>query len=209
MKLDVSLYIIIDKAFLGNRNIIDITKQIMSGGATIIQLRAKDTQTAEVVAMGREIMRVTNGKIPLIINDDVKAAVYLGADGVHIGQKDTEVLLVRTLIGPHKILGVSASSIEQAKIAQQDGANYIGAGPIFPTLTKTDTDPPIGLDGLRAIKKVVSIPVVAIGGINKDNAQEVIAIADGIAVISAVLSAENPQNATTELTNIIKKFKRA
>lgn len=209
MKLDVSLYVIIDKAFLGDRNIIDITKQIIDGGTTIIQLRAKDTQTAEVVAMGRMIMQVTSGKIPLIINDDVEAAISIGADGVHVGQKDLEALKARGLIGQHKILGVSASMVEQAKKAQQEGADYIGAGPVFPTLTKTDADPPIGLDGLRDIKEAVPIPVVAIGGINKENAQEVIAIADGIAVISAILSAENSQNATTELANIIKKFKRA
>lgn len=208
MKLDVSLYVIIDKAFLGNRNIIDITKQIVKGGAAVIQLRAKDAPTAEVVTMGNKMMKIIDGKIPLIINDDVKAAITINADGVHVGQKDLGALRARELIGSNKIIGVSVSTVAQAQKAQQEGADYIGAGPIFPTLTKTDADPPFGLNGLRAIKGSVSIPVVAIGGIGKDNAQKVIAIADGIAVISAVLSTENPQNATIELANIIKKFKR-
>lgn len=208
MKLNVSLYVIIDKAFLGGRDLITITEQIIVGGATIIQLRAKDTPTAEVVTMGSKMMQVTGEKIPLIINDDIKAAITIGADGVHVGQKDLEALKARELIGPNKILGVSASSVEQAMQAQHEGADYIGAGPIFPTQTKIDTDPPIGLDGLRAIKESVSIPVVAIGGITLDNAIEIAKIADGLAVISAVLRAEDAQLATEQLSTIITKFKR-
>ncbi len=208
MKLDVSLYVIIDKAFLGNRNIIDITKQIVKGGATTIQLRAKDTPTAEVVTMGSKMMQVIDGKIPLIINDDVKAAITIGADGVHVGQKDLEALKARKLIGPNKILGVSASTVAQAKKAQHEEADYIGAGPIYPTLTKTDADLPIGLDGLRAIKESVSIPVVAIGGITLENAIEVAKITDGLAIISAILKAEDAQLATEQLSTIITKFKR-
>lgn len=208
MKINVSLYVIIDKAFLGNRGIAELIRQIVGGGATIIQLRAKGARTEEIVETGREIMQITDGEIPLIINDDVEAAVCLGAGGVHVGQKDLEAVKVRELMGAERILGVSASTVQQAKKAQQEGADYIGAGPIFSTLSKADADPPIGLDRLRAIKKAVSIPVVAIGGITLENASEAAKIADGLAVISAILKAEDAQLATEQLLTIITKFKR-
>lgn len=209
MKPDVSLYVIIDKAFLGDRNIVTITEQIIIGGATIIQLRAKDTPTAEVVALGKEIIQVSGGIVPLIINDDVQAALSISANGVHVGQKDLEALKARELIDQEKILGVSVSTVEQAIKAQQDGADYIGAGPVFPTLTKTDADLPIGLDGLRAIKKTVTIPVVAIGGITTKNAPDVAKIADGLAVISTVLRADDPLQVTKQLFTIITRIKKS
>lgn len=161
-----------------------------------------------MIKLGREILQLTAGKIPLIVNDNVRVAMEIGAQGIHVGQSDMPAQKVRKLIGPDMILGVSALTIDQARKAVEDGADYLGVGPIYPTSTKSDADPPIGLDGLIAIRKVVNIPIIAIGSININNARTVMRYADGIAVISAVLGANNPLEATQQLSLIINSRRR-
>ena len=201
-----SLYIITDQKLAGNRSIIQVVQLAITGGATFIQYREKTANTRKMVKQAQVLHKIAiKAKEPFIINDRIDVALAIGAEGVHVGQDDMPAFYVRQLIGPNMILGVSISAVVQAIKAQEDGADYLGVGPIFPTPTKTDANPPIGLKGLLTIKKAVSIPVVAIGGINATNAKEVAKIADGIAVISAVMGAENPKQAAEELSIIIKK----
>lgn len=202
---DLSLYLITDKKLAGKRSVADVARQAIGGGATVIQLRDKNADYEEMVASGRELIRVAGGKIPVIVNDDIEVAMAIGAQGVHVGQKDMPAKNAREKIGDEMVLGVSAGSVEEAIKAEQDGADYIGAGPVFPTSTKLDADPCIGLDGLRNIKASVSIPVVAIGGISAKNAGEVLKVADGIAVVSAVMAADDPRQAAEGLLKIVKK----
>ncbi len=144
--------------------------------------------------------------IPFIVNDRVDVALAVDADGVHVGQDDMPAATARKLIGRDKILGVSAENVEQAQAAQADGADYIGASPIFSTPTKPDAPPPMGIQGLEQLAHAVSIPVVAIGGINAANAASIIrAGASGIAVVSAIVSAEDVLAAARELRRIADK----
>ncbi len=200
---DLCLYVITDKELAGKRSVIEIAKQAIFGGATIIQLRDKNASHEELLAIGRELLKMAGNKVSVIINDNVEAAVAIGAQGVHVGQKDMSALEARAMIGESMILGVSASSVKEAIKAEEDGADYIGVGPVFATSTKLDADPAIGIAGLRNIKKAVSIPVVAIGGINAKNAGEISKITDGIAVVSAIMAAEDPGQAAEELSKII------
>ena len=167
---------------------LDTARAAVLGGATVLQLRIKGASTADLVGFGRDFLLVAQShKVPLVVNDDVEAAVALGADGVHLGQSDdgAERALEHGLL-----LGLSASDVGQAIAAERAGASYIGAGPVWPTPSKPDADPAIGLDGLAGIADAVSIPVIAIGGIDTTNAGSCIAAgAAGVAVIRAAADA--------------------
>jgi len=158
------------------------------GGATVIQLRLKDATTNELVERGRPFRELcTELGVTFVVNDDVDAAIELGADGVHLGRDDAGY---GRALAAGLLLGRSAGTPVDAREAERNRASYIGAGPIWPTPSKTDADPPIGLDGLKAICRAVSIPVVAIGGIDASNARDCIeAGAAGVAVIRAALEA--------------------
>ena len=152
----------------------------VEGGATVIQLRLKGASTEEVVEAGRPFRGL---RVTFIVNDDVEAALELGADGVHLGRTDPGA---ERAVDTGLILGTSAASVEEARAGERAGATYVGAGPIWPTPSKPDADPPIGLDGLAEICAAVSIPVVAIGGIDASNAADCIAAgAAGVAVVRA------------------------
>ncbi|MBI3366541.1 thiamine phosphate synthase [Candidatus Roizmanbacteria bacterium] len=199
-----SLYVISNQELIGNRLLTTVIQETINGGATIIQYREKRLSSKEMINQARQLRTITaNAKIPLIINDRIDIALEVHCDGVHVGQKDISAVEARKMIGKNMILGVSASNVAQAKKAQDDEADYLGVGPIFPTSTKIDVDPVVGLKGLADIKKAVSIPVIAIGGINAKNAEQVAKIADGIAVVSAIMSAADPQQATRELLSVI------
>ena len=201
------VYVLTDSRLVEPRSLIEVMKMVIEGGATAIQLRDKTASDRSMIVLGKKLMKLTAGKIPLIVNDRIDVALAIGADGVHVGQNDTPAIKAKKMIGENMILGVSASTVAQAIEAQKAGADYLGVGPIFPTVTKTDADHPIGTEGLLAIKRAVSIPVVAIGGINAANAHTVAKIADGIAVISAVMGAKNPEKATRELSIICNRSK--
>jgi thiamine-phosphate pyrophosphorylase len=161
---------------------LETARAAVDGGATVIQLRLKDLPTEELVARGRGFVLLKH-KVTFIVNDDVEAAIELGADGVHLGQSDDGA---QRALGAGLLLGLSASDLGQAIAAERAGATYIGAGPVWATPSKADAEPPIGLDGLAAIAGAVSIPVVAIGGIDASNAALCVAAgAEGVAVIRA------------------------
>lgn len=202
------LHVLTDRDMVKPRSLIKVIKQVVKGGVSVIQLRDKEVNDNDMIVLGKQIKKLIKGKIPLIVNDRVNVALAIEAEGIHVGQKDMSAINVRKLIDKDMILGVSANTVDQARKAEQDGANYIGAGPVYPTPSKKDADPDIGLSGLKRIKDAVSIPVIAIGGINIENATDVAKIADGVAVISAVLKADNPKQATQELMTIINKYKK-
>ncbi len=200
-KVDLSVYVITDRKLAAPRSVVEVVQAALRGGATVIQLREKEAPTREMVELGMALLRVTRpAGVPLIVNDRVDVALAIDADGVHVGQDDMPAALARKLIGPDKILGVSAETVEQALLAQRDGADYLGVGDVYGTPTKPDAGPPIGLEGLRRIVEAVDIPVVGIGGITPDNAAAVIEQgAVGVAVISAVFAAPDPEEATRRL----------
>ncbi|HET6642099.1 MAG TPA: thiamine phosphate synthase [Gaiellaceae bacterium] len=159
---------------------LETARRAAEGGATVIQLRLKGAATDEVVARGAGFRELGP---TFVVNDDVRAAIGLGADGVHLGRDDSGS---KDALAAGLMLGRSASSVEEARVAEAEGASYIGAGPVWATPSKTDADAPIGLEGLRAICEAVSIPVVAIGGVDVSNARACIeAGAAGIAVVRA------------------------
>jgi thiamine-phosphate diphosphorylase len=163
---------------------LETARAAVEGGATVVQLRLKGVPTAEVVERGQPFRELPT---TLVVNDDVEAALQLVADGVHLGRRDEGA--ERALAGG-LLLGLSASSVREAAVAEYRGASYIGAGPVWPTPSKTDADPPIGLDGLALICASVSIPVIAIGGVDATNARDCVeAGAAGVAVIRAAREA--------------------
>lgn len=207
---DLAVYVITDREIAGNRSIADVVHAAIRGGATMIQLREKTASDDEMLTLGRTIQQLTRAAgIPLIINDRVHVAQALDAEGVHVGQSDSQAREVRQIIGHHRWLGVSAETIETACQAVADGADYLGVGDVFGTLSKPEANPPIGLAGLTAIVQAVNIPVVAIGGITLENAAATIhAGAVGVSVISAVVAAADPEEATRHLAAVIQAAKR-
>lgn len=167
---------------------IETARTAVHGGATVIQLRLKDMTTAEVVEQGRPFQGLcAEAGVTFVVNDDVDAAIQLGADGVHLGRDDEGH---ERALGAGLLIGRSAGNPVDAREAERNRASYIGAGPVWETPSKTDADAPIGLDGLKAICRAVSIPVVAIGGIDAENARHCIeAGAAGVAVIRAARNA--------------------
>ncbi len=205
--IDYSLYIVTDRGLSSGRTTLEIVKAAVRGGATCVQLREKTCLTLEFIEQAlsvKEYLREHN--IPLIINDRLDVAQAVQADGVHLGQTDMPFGMAKAILKDSMIIGISAESLEDAIKAEKGGADYIGVSPIFATPTKTDTAPPLGLEGLRKIRKAVRLPLVGIGGLNKDNAGEVIKNgADGIAVVSAIVAADDPEKAAGELKKIINQ----
>lgn len=203
--LDYSVYLVTDRGILGDRDLCECIEQAILGGATMIQLREKDISTLEFYNISLKVKAITSKyKVPLIINDRVDIALACDAEGVHVGQSDMPLEVVRRIIGKDKIIGVSTGSVEKAKLAEENGADYIGVGAIFPTGSKDDAVT-IGLEELQNIRNNVSIPIVAIGGINENNCSKVISAgADGVAVISAILGKEDIRKASEELKKLTK-----
>jgi len=202
--LDLSLYVVTDRGMLRGRSLEEAVKAAIAGGATAIQLREKEISTRQFVELGLRLRALTReAGVTFIINDRLDVALAVDADGVHVGQDDMPVALVRRLIGSERIVGASASGEEGALQAQADGADYLGCT-VFATPTKTDTGPPLGLEGFRRLVERVSIPVVGIGGINAANAAAVMRCGPaGVAVVSAVMAAEDIEAAARTLRQII------
>ena len=200
-RIDYSLYLVTDRSLSRGRATVEIVRAAVAGGVTCVQLREKSCGTREFIEEARALVAVLrDAGVPLIVNDRVDVALAAGAAGVHLGQRDMALADARRLGPPGWIIGISAESVEDAIRAEREGADYIGVSPVFATPTKTDTAPPLGLEGLRAIRAAVKIPLVAIGGIHAGNAREVIrAGADGLAVVSAIASADSPQAAAAAL----------
>ncbi|AYO29756.1 MAG: thiamine-phosphate pyrophosphorylase [Thermoanaerobacteraceae bacterium] len=204
--MDLRLYAVTDRSYLDGIDLIDAVEQAVRGGITIIQLREKEISSREFYELALRVKKVTRRKnIPLIINDRVDIALAVDADGVHIGQEDLPAEVVRRLIGPGKILGVSAGTVEEAIKAQKDGADYLGVGAAYPTPTKPESCA-IGIEGIKKIKEAIGIPVVAIGGITRENAYEVMLKTgvDGISSVSAVFAGDVEENSRQLLESINK-----
>jgi thiamine-phosphate diphosphorylase len=206
-KVDYSLYLVTDRTLSRGRATADIVRAAVAGGVTCVQLREKNIPTREFIAEARLLKTILNLiGIPLIINDRLDVALAINADGVHLGQQDIDIADARRLAGSDLIIGISAESLADAIRAESQGADYIGISPIFATATKKDTATPLGLDSIRQIRAAVRLPLVGIGGITVENAAAVItAGADGIAVVSAIVSADCPRNAAADLRERIRK----
>ena len=204
--IDYSLYLVTDRALSLGRSTVEVVRAAIRGGVSCVQLREKGCSTREFMDEARLLKALLAGTgVPLFINDRLDVALAAGADGVHLGQNDLAIADARRLVGNRMIIGISAESVADAVRAEAEGADYIGASPVFTTPTKTDTAPPLGLDGLRAIRRAVQLPLVAIGGINADNAAQVLrAGADGLAVVSAIVSAPCPRTAAAGLRQRIQ-----
>jgi len=204
--IDYSLYLVTDRALSRGRATVDIVREAVAGGVTCVQLREKSCTTQEFIEEAQKLHALLAPlSIPLIINDNVEVALAVGAEGVHLGQKDMAIAEARRQLPASCIIGISAESLKDAIQAEKDGADYIGVSPVFATPTKTDTAPPLGLEGLRAIRAAVRVPLVAIGGIHGENVQEIIrAGADGVAVVSAIVAADFPQLAAAALQQEIR-----
>jgi thiamine-phosphate pyrophosphorylase len=205
MKIDYSVYLVTDRGLSRGRSTLEILQCAVRGGVTCVQLREKNCPIRDFIEQANSLKAYLRAHdIPLIINDRLDVAQAVVADGVHLGQSDMPLNVAREILKDSMIIGVSAESLQDAIEAEKGGADYIGVSPIYATPTKTDTAPPLGLEGLREIRNAVRIPLVGIGGLTKDNAGEVIKHgADGVAIVSAIVSADDPELATKELLKTV------
>ncbi|WP_297826318.1 thiamine phosphate synthase [uncultured Methanobrevibacter sp.] len=200
--IDLSLYLVTDNSD-DVEKFLNTIEEAIKGGVSVVQIREKTADTLEFYNLALQVKEITTKyNVPLIINDRVDVALAIDADGVHVGQSDMPCDITRKLIGEDKILGVSAATIEEAKKAERDGADYIGTGAVFPTKTKDDA-PSITKEDLKEITESINIPTVAIGGITLENASQLkdTGIA-GLSVVSAIMSSDNPKKSSEELLNI-------
>ena len=209
MKFDkeaLLLYAVTDRSWLNGKTLYEQVEEAIKGGVTFVQLREKTLDEESFLNEASEIQKLCrNHNIPFVINDNVEIAKKINADGVHVGQSDMEAGDVRTVLGDDKILGVSAQMVEQALLAEKQGADYLGVGAVFPTGSKADAED-VSYETLKAICEAVNIPVVAIGGINDSNVLTLKGSGiSGIAVISAIFASEDIEFATKNLKKLTKK----
>ena len=199
------LYLVTDRALAGARPLEALVEAAVRGGVSAVQLREKDCPTRDFLDLGRALQRLLAPLgVPLIVNDRVDVALAIGAAGVHIGQRDMDFESARRLLGPHAVIGLSIETVEQARAAERLDAAYLGVGPVFPTPTKADAAPALGLAGLAQVRAVSRHTLVAIGGIGAGNARQAIESgADGVAVVSAICAAGDPEGAARELRQAI------
>lgn len=209
--MDYSLYLVTDAQLGRGRSQLEIVAAAIQGGVTMVQYREKSASTRHMIeeaAMLCQLCRCHH--VPFIVDDRVDVALAVDADGVHVGQEDMPTGLARRLIGRERILGVSVENAAQLGAAVAEGADYVGASPIFATPTKPDAPPPMGLQGLKGVAHASPVPVVAIGGLNASNAASIIhAGAAGVAVVSAIVGADDIQEAARRLLRIIKEAQRS
>ncbi|KAK4157892.1 putative hydroxyethylthiazole kinase [Chaetomidium leptoderma] len=218
-KVDYSLYLVTDStpAILGDRRLIDVVKEALGGGVTVVQLREKTGDTAELISKARELHALTQSYgVPLLINDRVDVALAVGCEGIHIGQDDMELSTARKLLGPDAIIGVTVSTVDEALKACEGGADYLGIGTVYATPTKTNTKEVIGAAGVREILARIDdaghkTQTVCIGGINESNLQRIVFQCgtakkklDGVAIVSAIMAAEDPDAAATRLGRLLR-----
>ncbi|WP_313601044.1 thiamine phosphate synthase [Rhizobium sp.] len=197
-RFDLSLYLVLDPELCQAIGMTETARLAVQGGATMVQLRDKQATPAGMIAAGLELKAALAGTgVPLIVNDDVEAAIAIGADGIHVGQDDMAAATVRQRIGEDMILGVSVETEELARRVDATLVDYVGIGPIFATGTKPDHKPPVGFEGLARIAAISPVPAVAIGGLKGEHAGEVFSAgAKGLAVVSAICGQPDPLAAT-------------
>ena len=206
---DLLLYAVTDRHWLNGRTLVDVVKESLDGGVTMIQLREKSLDEGKFLEEAKELQALCRERhVPFIVNDNVDIAKAMDADGVHVGQDDMEALDVRAKLGPDKIIGVSAHTVEEALLAEKQGADYLGVGAVFPTSSKSDVGE-MSYETLKAICKAVSIPVVAIGGISGENVGKLAGSGIcGVAVISAIYAAKDVKAAAADLKATVKEMLR-
>ena len=205
-KKDLLVYAVTDRHWLHGRTLYEVVKESLDGGVTFLQLREKDLDDENFLKEAIELKELCKEyNVPFVINDNVDIAIKMDADGVHVGQSDMEAGDVRAKLGPDKIIGVSAQTVEQAILAEKRGADYLGVGAVFPTGSKDDADE-ISHETLKAICEAVSIPVVAIGGITLDNMPQLKGSGIcGVAVISAIYAKEDIRKASEDLKKVVEE----
>ena len=201
--IDYSVYLVTDRRNKADEEFLNIIEEAIKGGTTIVQLREKTASTKEFYELALKVKEITSRYgVPLLINDRIDIALAVDSEGVHIGQDDMPADIAREIIGDEKILGVSASTVEEAKKAEIDSADYIGSGAVFPTNTKDDADA-VSFDELKEIVDSIDIPVVAIGGITLENAGSLKESGiNGFSVVSAIMNAEDPKEVSSKLKEI-------
>ena len=208
--VDYSLYLVTDRSLSLGRSNFEVIQKAVGGGVTLVQLREKEATTRAFYQEGLEIRGYLKTRnIPLIINDRIDIALAVDADGVHLGQEDMPIDVARKILGPRKIIGASVFNLEEAKIAEAMGADYLGLSPIFVTATKPELVRQIGIEGIPSLKEGVQIPVVGIGSMSQANAYEAVkAGLDGVAVVSAICSHEDPRAAAEEIKKEVLRAKK-
>ena len=209
-KCDLLLYAVTDRHWLNGRTLLEVVRESLDGGVTMLQLREKTLEEGAFLEEARALQALCRERhVPFIVNDNVDIARAMGADGVHVGQSDMEALDVRAKLGPDKLIGVSAHTVEEALLAEKQGADYLGVGAVFPTSSKSDVGE-MSYETLKAICKAVSIPVVAIGGISGENIGKLAGSGIcGVAVISAIYAAKDVKAAAADLKATVKEMLRA
>jgi len=209
-RIDWSLYFVADVSASGGRDLAALAEAAAEGGVTAVQLRAKELGTRDFLNLAlRLIERLAERRVPLLINDRVDVALACGAAGVHLGQEDLPVADARRLLGKGRTIGLSVNTLPEALAAEASGADYIGLGPIFATATKVTALPVLGVEGVAAVRAKVKLPIVAIGGVNEENARQLIeAGADGVAVVSALMNAPDPAAAARRLRQALGRRAR-
>ena len=204
---DYSLYLVTNRALSNQKTIEEVVRSAVRGGVTAVQLREKDCSTRQYIELALQLQRILIPlNIPLIINDRIDVALAVNVDGVHIGQNDMPCNDARRLMGRDAVIGLSVETLEQAIEAEKLDVDYLGVSPVFQTPTKADTFSEWGIEGLKVLRKRSSHKLIAIGGINKLNAEAVLnAGADGLAVVSAICSSSDPEEASKQLWTIIRK----
>ena len=204
--MDPTLYVILDRTVAGGRDLAELLDAVIAGGARMVQLREKTWPSGQILPLAQRLRaRCRQAGVTFVMNDRVDLAVAVEADGVHLGQDDLPPRYARPLLRPGMILGVSTHSVEQARRAQADGADYVAVGAMFPTDTKPDFEL-VGPALVRAVRGEIRVPLVGIGGITPENAGQVIAAgADGVAVISAVCAAPDPRAASAHFFDAIRR----
>ena len=204
--IDYSLYLCTDRRLMTSPTIEASVESALRGGTTVIQLREKDCSSREFYELGLRVKKITERyNAPLIINDRVDIALAVGAAGVHVGQGDLPCKVVREIVGPDMIVGVSAATLDEAVQAEEDGADYLGVGAMYATATKTDTRP-VSMEELLKIRAAVKIPIVVIGGINKQTLGNFKGTGvNGLAVVSAIVAQLDPEAAARELLRMWKE----
>jgi len=205
--IDYSLYLVTDNGLCRGRDLTRVVLEAVQGGVSMVQIREKNSTAGEFLNTARALkQKLADSNVPLIINDRVDVAMAAGADGVHIGQEDLPYDIVREMLGPDRIIGISINTYDQLWRASRTDVDYLSISPVFPTTTKTDIKEPFGLEGLIKSRTMTDKPLITIGGINRDNLADIMATGmDGVALVSAVCSADSPTDAARELIRIIRE----
>ncbi|MEG0329699.1 MAG: thiamine phosphate synthase [Longicatena sp.] len=207
IRRELELYLVSDRCWLNGKELSEDIEKAIQGGVTFVQIREKDLSTENFIEEALKLKKLCEHyEIPFVINDNVEVAKAIDADGIHVGQDDLDVESVRKILGEDKIIGVSAQNVEEAKKAQEGGADYLGVGAIFSTTTKLDADD-VSYETLKAIVQAVDIPVIAIGGISKDNILKLKGTKiDGVALISAIMAKDDVFQASKELKKLSEEL---